>query len=120
HQGPRMGPCVGLGACSRSSATGCRPLASAPMHDAYTVNAPEKEALPIVLDSPHSGTEYPADFDTVLDPARLHEAEDCFVDRLYANAPRFGATLLAARFPRLYIDPNRSADDVDELLVAPP
>src|SRR3989442_1428546 len=90
------------------------------MHDAYTLSAPGKDALPIVLDSPHSGTEYPADFDTVLDPATLHEAEDCFVDRLYANAPRHGATLLAARFPRLYIDPNRSADDIDALLIDAP
>jgi N-formylglutamate deformylase len=78
------------------------------------------DALPIVLDSPHSGTEYPDDFGSVLDDAARHYAEDCFVDRLYANAPRLGATLLAARFPRLYIDPNRSLDDIDEQLLDEP
>lgn len=78
------------------------------------------DALPIVLDSPHSGTEYPADFGSVLGEAARHYAEDCFVDRLYANAPRLGASLLAARFPRLYIDPNRSLDDIDEQLLDEP
>ena len=77
-------------------------------------------ALPIVLDSPHSGTDWPADFDGILEPAYLREAEDCFVDRLYAHAPQLGAALLAARFPRLYIDPNRSADDIDALLLDAP
>ena len=90
------------------------------MHDAYDLSEPSADALPIVLDSPHSGTEYPADFDTILEPRALHDAEDCFVDRLYANAPRWGATLLAARFGRLYIDPNRNADDIDELLLDAP
>ncbi|HEX3759445.1 MAG TPA: N-formylglutamate amidohydrolase [Kofleriaceae bacterium] len=78
------------------------------------------DALPIVLDSPHSGTEYPADFGSVLDAAVRHYAEDCFVDRLYAGAPRLGATLLAARFARLYIDPNRSVDDLDEQMFDEP
>jgi N-formylglutamate deformylase len=91
------------------------------MHDAYTLAVPPHgEQLPLVLDSPHSGTDYPADFATILDAAALHDAEDCFVDQLYANAPRHGATLLAARFPRLYIDPNRSATDIDELLLDEP
>jgi N-formylglutamate deformylase len=78
------------------------------------------DALPIVLDSPHSGTDYPADFGSVLDAATRHYAEDCFVDRLYAGAPRLGATLLAARFARLYIDPNRSLDDLDDQLLDAP
>ena len=91
------------------------------MPPAYHLHTPASGSeLPIVLDSPHSGTDYPADFGSVLDAAALHDAEDCFVDELYANAPGHGATLLAARFPRLYIDPNRSALDIDELLLAEP
>jgi N-formylglutamate deformylase len=78
------------------------------------------DALPIVVDSPHSGTEYPDDFGSVLGADARHYAEDPFVDRLYASAPRVGATLLAARFPRLYIDPNRSLDDLDEQLLDGP
>jgi N-formylglutamate deformylase len=81
---------------------------------------PAGEALPIVVDSPHSGADYPADFDSVLPRERLRGAEDAFVDRLWAGAPRHGASLLAARFPRLYIDPNRGLQDIDPLLLDPP
>jgi N-formylglutamate deformylase len=89
------------------------------MHTAYTLARPNDGAgdLPIILDSPHSGSEYPVDFRCLLAPAALHDAEDCFVDRLYEHAPRHGASLLAARFPRMYIDPNRSVLDIDELLL---
>jgi N-formylglutamate deformylase len=91
------------------------------VHPAFHLIRPApRDTLPIVLDSPHSGTEYPADFGSVLDDAVRHYAEDCFVDRLYANAPRLGAVLLAARFPRLYIDPNRSLDDIDDQLLDAP
>jgi N-formylglutamate amidohydrolase len=86
----------------------------------HLIRPAPRDTLPIVLDSPHSGTEYPTDFGSVLDAAARHYAEDCFVDRLYANAPRLGAVLLAARFPRLYIDPNRSLDDIDDQLLDAP
>jgi N-formylglutamate deformylase len=96
------------------------PLRSA-AHPAYRLVAPAPDdGLPILVDSPHSGTDYPDDFGSVADAAARHYAEDPFVDRLYAGAPRFGATLLAAQFARLYIDPNRSADDIDEQLLAEP
>ena len=84
------------------------------------VSRPAGRALPIVIDSPHSGTHYPADFRARLSGAALRQGEDTWVDRLYASAPTFGATLIAAQFPRAYIDPNRSLLDIDpELLDAP-
>ncbi|NRF68828.1 N-formylglutamate amidohydrolase [Aquincola sp. S2] len=90
-------------------------------HPAYQLLRPAAGSeLPIVLDSPHSGTEWPADFDSLLDETARRDAEDCFVDRLYAHAPQHGATLLAARFPRLYIDPNRALTEIDELLLDAP
>jgi N-formylglutamate amidohydrolase len=52
--------------------------------------------------------------------AALRQAEDAFVDELYACGPRYGATLLAARFPRAYIDPNRSILDIDTSLIDAP
>src|SRR5688572_29220451 len=70
-------------------------------------------AVPLVLDSPHSGREFPADFDAAVSEAELREGEDCYVDELYAAAHELGAPLLAASFPRTYIDPNRHAGDVD-------
>ncbi|MFJ4290291.1 N-formylglutamate amidohydrolase [Cupriavidus sp. NPDC089707] len=77
------------------------------------VRLPEGEALPLVCDSPHSGTVYPADFGAAIPAARLRGGEDTHVDALWAAVPAVGGTLLAATFPRVYIDPNRMADDID-------
>ena len=70
-----------------------------------------------MLDSPHSGREFPADFDAAVSEAELREGEDCFVDELYAGAAELGAPLLGARWPRTYLDPNRHAGDVDLELI---
>ena len=82
-------------------------------HDAYIRLEPEGVRTPVVLDSPHSGTVYPEDFRPAVPMSALRRAEDAFVDELYACGPRHGATLIAARFPRSYVDPNRSLLDVD-------
>ena len=73
--------------------------------------------VPLVLDSPHSGREFPADFDAVVGEDELREAEDCYGAELYAAAGELGAPLLAASFPRTYVDPNRHAGDVDLELI---
>src|SRR5438094_4432877 len=76
---------------------------------------PVVQSLPLVLASPHSGTEYPADLLAAsrLDPMALRRSEDSFVDELFAAAPCLGAPLLAARFPRAYVDVNREAYELD-------
>jgi N-formylglutamate amidohydrolase len=74
----------------------------------------------LVLDSPHSGHEYPADFGFALAHEALRQAEDSYVDELYAAGPDLGAILIAARFPRSYIDPNRSVLDIDASLLQGP
>ncbi len=73
--------------------------------------------VPVVFDSPHSGTHYPADFGHTVDSLTLRRAEDTHVETLYAAAPELGATLLSANFPRSYIDANRSLLDIDEALL---
>ena len=78
---------------------------------------PSEPALPLVFDSPHSGTDYPADFEHIAPLKALRQAEDTFVDELYAAAPEHGATLLRAIFPRSYVDPNRNAEDLDPELI---
>src|SRR3989442_12248386 len=70
-------------------------------------------AVPLVLDSPHSGREFPPDFGAIVSEAELRDAEDCYVDELFAAAPELGAPLLSANFPRTYLDPNRHAGDID-------
>jgi N-formylglutamate deformylase len=83
----------------------------------YFIHEPSGRFVPLVLDSPHSGTEYPEDFRPAVPLAALRQAEDSLVDDLYASAPSHGATLIAARFPRSYIDPNRSLFDIDTSLL---
>ena len=81
------------------------------------VRAPRATALPLLFDSPHSGTDYPDDFHHVAPRAQLRISEDSFVDELYASAPDYGAVLIGALFPRIYVDPNRSALDIDPALL---
>lgn len=76
--------------------------------------------LPLVFDSPHSGRHYPADFGAAAPASLLRRSEDFAVERLFAAAPRHGATLIAADFPRCYIDPNRPLADLDPLLLDRP
>jgi N-formylglutamate amidohydrolase len=81
---------------------------------------PAVRSLPLVLASPHSGTEYPTDFLAAsrLDPVSLRRSEDSFVDELFGAAPGLGAPLLSARFPRAYIDVNREAFELDPSMFA--
>ena len=81
---------------------------------------PLGERLPLVLDSPHSGSVYPQDFGYVCPTPLLRQAEDTYVDELVSAAPEVGAVLLMALFPRTYIDVNRAPDDIEpELLDGP-
>ncbi len=90
---------------------------------AFTLTAPRTthdHEVPVVFDSPHSGTRYPADFGHIVDPKILRRAEDTHVDALFSAAPDLGATLIAANFPRSYIDANRSLLDIDAALLDAP
>jgi N-formylglutamate amidohydrolase len=76
---------------------------------------PAAQLVPLVVASPHSGSDYPAKFVAAsrLDPLTLRRSEDAFVDEIFAAAPRLGAPMLAARFPRAYLDVNREAWELD-------
>jgi N-formylglutamate amidohydrolase len=90
------------------------------MTSAFSLFPPTAPHVPLVLDSPHSGRDYPADFGSAVPVDLLRQAEDTYVDELYASGPAHGATLIAARFPRSYIDPNRSLLDIDASLLGAP
>ncbi len=81
------------------------------------LRGPAAPALPLVFDSPHSGTDYPDDFEHLAPLSALRQAEDTYVDELFDAAPAQGATLLHALFPRSFIDPNRAADDLDVSMI---
>ncbi len=90
---------------------------------AIVVHGPRPPAPPrssLVLDSPHSGRVLPPDFGAAVAPEALREGEDCFIDELYLPAAGLGIPLLAAQFPRTYLDANRHADDIDPELLDEP
>jgi N-formylglutamate amidohydrolase len=93
----------------------------APPDDAVlVVHGPAEPGVPLVLDSPHSGRRMPPDFWPQVDVDSLRELEDCHIDALYQPAVAQGVPLLAAQFPRTYIDANRHEGDVDPALLDAP
>ena len=88
----------------------------------YAVSRPARQVLPLVLSSPHSGRHYSAAFLAAsrLDDQALRGSEDSFVEELFAGAPAIGAPLLAALFPRAYLDPNREPWELDPRMFSEP
>jgi N-formylglutamate amidohydrolase len=72
--------------------------------------------------SPHSGSDYRADFiaQSRLDAVALRRSEDAFVDEIFQAAPRRGAPLLKALFPRAFVDPNREPWELDPSMFSGP
>lgn len=87
---------------------------------AFRYLAPQATAAPAVFDSPHSGSRYPDDFGSIAPLSVLRRGEDAFVDELFGSAPGHGAALIAAQFPRIYIDPNRDVGDLDPAMLDGP
>jgi N-formylglutamate amidohydrolase len=88
------------------------------VNDPVQRHDPRTAAIPLVLDSPHSGETYPPDFDHRPPREVVRQAEDTHVARLWSGATAHGATLIEARFPRAYIDANRSLEDIDPELLS--
>jgi N-formylglutamate deformylase len=87
----------------------------------YALLRPEQQSAPFVFASPHSGRAYPQRFLTQsrLAPLDLRKSEDAFVDELFEAVPQLGAPLLAANFPRAFVDVNRSPGEIDPALFGP-
>ena len=77
-------------------------------------------ASALVLDSPHSGTHYPADFLFNCDALALRQAEDTHVEKLYDFATAMGGHWIEAHFPRSYLDANRNTTEIDQTLLDAP
>lgn len=79
---------------------------------------PSEPAVPLILDSPHSGSVYPPDFRPARPMAQVRGAEDFAVDQLFADAVGLGVPLFKALFPRIYVDVNRAQSDIVPASVA--
>lgn len=83
------------------------------------IDPPHDTVLPILVDSPHSGRSYPADFNYACHRQELECYEDRDVDALIRDFNRLGATVICAQAPRTYIDLNRARDDISENQIEP-
>ena len=87
-------------------------------HPAFTVCAPAQQRVPFIFNTPHSGRVYPSSFFAAsgLTPQALRRSEDVMVDELFASVVEIGAPLLAAQFPRAWLDVNREPLELDPQL----
>ena len=81
---------------------------------------PDRQAVPLVFNSPHSGSIYPPAFLAAsrLDAWTIRHSEDSYVDDLFASAVAHGAPLLRANFPRAWLDVNREPYELDPKMFA--
>lgn len=72
----------------------------------------ERGSAPLLVSTPHVGTEIPASLrPRLVERALAVEDTDWFVDRLYAFARELGASLIVPRFSRYVIDLNRPPEN---------
>jgi N-formylglutamate deformylase len=81
----------------------------------FEILEPAEMRGPVVFNSPHSGSIYPAAFLAAsrLDLSTLRRSEDSFVDELILGVVRRGHPLMRAHFPRCYVDVNREPYELD-------
>jgi len=84
---------------------------------AFGVTPPDPGAAltALVFASPHSGRVYPARLMAAsrLDAQTIRRSEDAHVDALIAAAPAHGASVIAARMARVWLDVNREPWELD-------
>jgi N-formylglutamate amidohydrolase len=88
----------------------------------FEIVRPSLQSAPFVFCSPHSGRIYPSCLRAAsrLDAHSLRKSEDCYVDQLFSMVAELGAPLIAARFPRAYLDVNREPYELDPELFGRP
>jgi N-formylglutamate amidohydrolase len=93
-----------------------------PADDVLEIIAPAEWTVPMVYNSPHSGSLLPDDFlaQVRLDNRTLRLSQDCFVDELFGGCIATGAPMLRALHSRSYIDLNREPYELDPRMFADP
>jgi N-formylglutamate deformylase len=73
---------------------------------------PQSSFVPLIVESPHSGSTLPDDFDFICSLQDLRQIEDSYVDQFAENIPLHGGTFLHCLINRGYLDLNRSLSDL--------
>jgi len=91
------------------------PLADYSAGSFCEVVAPSLWHVPVVFNSPHSGSEMPPNFvaQTKLKPSELRLSEDYLVDELFGGCVDHGAPMLRALASRAWLDLNREPFELD-------
>jgi N-formylglutamate deformylase len=94
------------------------PVLEALTAEPVRISRPVSQRTPFVFASPHSGRLYPPSFvaRSSLSPLALRRSEDAFADELFAGVVALGSPLIAALFPRAYVDVNRAASELDDAM----
>ena len=85
----------------------------------FEIKLPIHQTSCVIFNSPHSGRNYPKEFLEMssLPLTSLRSSEDVFVDEIISPIVNLGSILMAAIFPRCYVDLNRDHKELDPLLV---
>ena len=88
---------------------------------AFEIIEPSRLGAPLIFNSPHSGSRYPASFlaRSRLDERAVRQSEDVDVDELFSAAVT-DAPLLRAHFPRAWLDVNREPFELDPVMFSDP
>lgn len=88
----------------------------------FEIRSGAEQRVPFLFNSPHSGRYYPDRFLAMarLDRNAIRRSEDCYVEELFGGAVALGAPMLAANFPRAYLDVNREPWELDPRMFAEP
>jgi N-formylglutamate deformylase len=82
------------------------------MNQPFYIIEPTVQKVPMILSSPHSGVEFPAELQTHFRPELMAQPDDTdwFVHELYNFAPSLGITVIYAKYSRWVIDLNRNPE----------
>jgi N-formylglutamate amidohydrolase len=81
----------------------------------FEIVEPATWRAPIIFNSPHSGSVYPAEFLTAsrIELPALRRSEDSFMDELIGGLSERGFPIVRVNFPRSYVDVNREPYELD-------
>jgi N-formylglutamate amidohydrolase len=83
--------------------------------NSFEIIAPPKWTVPMVFNSPHSGSLLPDAFlaQSCLTAQQLRASEDSHVDELFAGCTDLGAPMMRSLLSRSYLDLNREPYELD-------